>query len=136
MSALVDAPVVETIEVVDVPVISEEEGRRREILLRAADLIEREGWATGPDGMRPYHPHCLLGAVSAAMGGPTERYGTKLFSKKQETYYSYRHSANLLGVKPRKAYFFNDRQGSHHRVVKLLRNLANGDTWKEAKKKR
>lgn len=39
---------------------------RRRILLRAAELVEEKGWTTGPNGMEPDGPYCLLGSVNAA----------------------------------------------------------------------
>lgn len=121
MSATIEAPEVE------VPTISEEEGRRREILLRAVEVLDEKGWIIGSSGMYPdaYGGMCILGAVAHAAGSPLTAGGR---------YYHYTEPAELIGVRnPGTAFDWNDQQanGKKH-VQQVLRRLANGMKWGDA----
>lgn len=139
MNTTVEAPIAPEIEV---STVSEEEGRRREILLRAAELIEQKGWITGSQGMLPDGPFCLMGAVAHVMGATLKEtilcspgaYG-KFFA------YRYDEASALIGDGGRgndideRAWRWNDKQkfrpDGKQRVLNALRRMANGATWAE-----
>jgi len=133
MSTIVEEQQIVEAPVVDVPTISKEEGRRREVLLRAAGIMEREGYAAGSRGMNTHGPKCLVGAVAHAMGAPTHALGSG-------ARYHYHQAAHLLGVPHNIAYGWSDDQRfqghcASQTVSSALRRLANGASWKEATSK-
>lgn len=126
-------PVREVDPLEEIPTLPEEPIDRRDIFLRAAELIEREGWTTGSLG-RDGQGYCILGAVSRAAGLWNGRdvmwhYGQGF--QTAEIIYGgsvFGHSSigtwndGLVG----------DGAWGHVRVLAALRRLANGATWEEA----
>lgn len=128
-------------EAVDDPVAKKVE-YRRETLLRAAELVERHGYAYGSDGLRTEGPYCLLGAVAHAMDGVSYPAVGELGE-----HYGMGEPANLIGVDINAAFQWNDglkyermprkslfgpRMSRTEVVASTLRMLANGVPWEEA----
>lgn len=121
----------ETIEV-DVPTISEEEGRRREILLRAVEVLDERGWAQGGLGMYPQAGvgFCILGAVAHAANAPLRDSGFSFGPQ-----YDYLVPNAILGTTHdlADAFTWNDTDArDKEHVQTVLRRLANGSTWEQA----
>ena len=141
---IIEAPVAPEI---DVPSVSEEEGRRREVLLKAIDILEKDGWTTGSEGMIAGEgPFCLLGAVAHAMGDAPV--SPQIVFKAGgpsgvERCYAYGQPAALLGADPESwresPWRWNDTQRYYRdgkeRVLNALRRMANGATWNEVSRK-
>lgn len=146
MSTTIERPV--NIPEIDIPVISDEEAQRREILLGAAAVIEQYGHTTGSDGMTLDGPFCLLGAVSKSMDAST-------YVWKGEVKYGYSEAAILLSgipgddgwhssqtfyrwndiqkfIKRERKGFFKGRVTAGERTCQVLRRMANGQTWEQA----
>ena len=126
------------------PSVSDEEGLRREVLLRAAELIERDGWTTGCKGMcvQPGARHCILGAIAHAMTA----FNIQVKSSIAPTFiadndismelYDMEIAANFAGINGEKAYGWNDDlmsttwelgSPSAAQTATNLRRLANGE---------
>jgi hypothetical protein len=120
--------IMERQQVVERPVVPEEEGRRREMLLHAAEIIERDGYIAGHRGMLAKGPWCMLGAVAHAMKGPTGVAG----------HYLYDAPAKLIGRPKEEVYAWSDQwrfkgdSKAVQRIATALRRRANGASWCEA----
>lgn len=127
-----------TVRELDIPTITREEERRRDVLLKAAEVIEKKGHVSGSSGMWVGNgKKCLLGAVGEAMSAKTHC-GS----------YSYIYPARLIGVDADIAYKWSDhlrfkkmprtggplssRMSKAEVVGRALRRLANGQSWAEA----
>lgn len=137
-----EAPAKTTIET---PVITEEEAERREMLLRAAEIIEECGYTSGSRGMWVTGTKCLLGAVAVAANLPLyEGPGD------EPEFYDMDEAALLLPGRPTSsmAFGWSDTQKfpdrisgggppdvdlGKRRVSALLRAMANGKTFGEAR---
>lgn len=111
---------------IEAPSISEKEGKRRESLLRAAEIIEKNGW-TQRSVRRKTGEVCLLGAVMTAEGyfeaGSVEE-SCHIYGVRTE---------EVLGVPRYFAWEWNDAEWRHAEdVTRLLRAMANGKTFREA----
>lgn len=120
---------------VAVPSVGGREGRRREILLKAAEVVERRGWITGNKGMLANGPVCVLGALSDAMGVPPQE--VQMVDLGPVMAYEYTMDlANMLGIRsPDVAFQWNDDFHlalNKESVATVFRKMANGATWDEA----
>lgn len=137
---LVAPPVPATVPPLSVPVVTNEEEYRRDVLLRAAELIEQYGWTHGVPGMRVGGPYCLAGAVAKAAN-----------SRDWRGLLTHYDAENIVGVTYTAMYEWNDTLFYHWRnrpkvgpvfrrrrlspeemVTTALRRLANGATWQQA----
>ncbi len=140
----------ETTQVPEITVATPTEEYRRDVFLRAAEIMEREGYETGCKAMATIGPVCLLGAVGRALGGdaiindPVVVYGD--YPQEgilSETSYDYIVTgAFVLGRSVSEfdgddadisdIYGYSDRAGKD-RVVRTLRAMANGKSFDEAR---
>lgn len=130
---LEEAPVVER-PTVDWPTISDDEERRREVLLRAAELIEERGWIAGSAGMHDNNgPFCLLGAIGFAAYGKGDMgyiYGHK-FLRISDPEAAWGWNDRLDINRPRR-HLFQRRPKPGEIVTATLRQMAHGAAWEEA----
>lgn len=120
-----------------VPTISTEEEKRRDILLRAAEIIEARGYTTGNKGMTVVGEFCLMGAVGYAMGIPAN--DVWMLDGKYVPAYEYEPVEKFLATHSMiedPAWIWSDAQQSYpnpaERVAAMLRKMANGATFEEA----
>lgn len=130
------AVVVDPLELI--PTLPREPITRRDVLLRAAQVIEQKGWIVGANGMHADETRrCILGAVGEALGART------FLMNSGHEWYCHEQTVNLIGVNYRMATSFNDRlptggfrgrktKRSQARVAAVLRSLADGATWERA----
>lgn len=111
----------------EVKVATREEGVRRELLLRAAELIEKRGWAQISTGLLTAGPHCFLGAVYAASGQRWDGiWGYDVLER----------AARLIGERDaRSIYLWNDMiyKDGEAKVLAVMRRMANGASFKDAR---
>lgn len=127
---------------VDVPAVSDKEGYRREVLLKAAEIIEEHGWIDGAAGMDTHGPYCLLGAVARAMGAPVLEnrivgHGYSMDRPSRllgdHSWMTYTNWNDCLAIDPRpKRGFLRKEIPASEIVTSTLRKLANGASWEEA----
>lgn len=117
--------IVQTEETV-IKTVSDEEGARRERLLRAAEIIEERGWSREGFGLWKDAKVCILGAVWWA-GHPNDTTALKDGGR-------YHESAENVGEEWSRVVEWNDdgEATSGEQVAQTLRRLANGATWEEA----
>lgn len=108
--------------------------RSKEILLKAADLIETHGWIQGSEGNLD-KGFCLAGATMAAAYGAAGHGDSAVYSS-----WELAEGQNLIGggglVRPqicwRQAIWNDDPRRTKGEVVTALRRLADGASWEEA----
>lgn len=138
--------IIEQTPQIEAPTISPEEEHRRDVLLRAAELIEERGYMSGPYGMTPDGAFCLMGAVGHAMGAYlVEDYaimdiGPDGIVTNRVSVYGYSEVEEFLGVRPAglddMPWRWSDKQNEFpnpgERVAGALRKMANGASFEEA----
>lgn len=143
----------ETTQLPEIKVASPAEEHRRDVFLRAAEIMEREGYETGCKAMATTGPVCLLGAVGRALGGdaiidePLVEYeygpkGPREVVISEESYDYKITGAFVLNCSADEfeysddgisdVYGYSDRAGKE-RVVRTLRAMANGKHFAEAR---
>lgn len=142
----------ETTQLPEIKVASPAEEHRRDVFLRAAEIMEREGYETGCKAMATTGPVCLLGAVGRALGGDAiideplveYEYGPKgprvvilegSYDYKITGAFVLNRSADEFeysddGISD--VYRYSDHAGKE-RVVRTLRAMANGKHFAEAR---
>ena len=141
----------ETTQVPEITVATPTEEYRRDVFLRAAEIMEREGYETGTKAMATTGPVCLLGAVGRALGGdaiindPVVDYDYPPPEERviSETSYDYivtgafvleRSTSEFADADAdiSNIYGYSDSAGKD-RVVRTLRAMANGKSFDEAR---
>jgi hypothetical protein len=132
----------------EISVATEEQEYRRDVFLSAAEIMERDGYATGTKAMATSGPVCLLGAVGRAIGARAvinqpiydfDQGGCEIIVS--PTSYDYLTTGAFVCERPAIAdeldpfiiqiWRFSDGRGKEA-VVRALRAMANGKTFEEA----
>lgn len=153
MSTIVETPPAETatpekLSVSEIEVAKPEEEERRDVLLRAAELIEEHGWAVGWLRRTAYHgSFCLVGAISYASLGEEKAatYYEHSDATEEGAAFLYKEAARIAGCDGEDLYTWNDMGGddagearktaSREVVQQVLRAMANGSSFEDAVKR-